>query len=122
MAATKRAPEYSVPEIPQPAPISVAKDELDYDKQLLALTKGGVMKVRVEEDVVVSRIAHDIYANPRSGYREMYANAVTACLVAKEEFGAKPAIKVTINPLQRTLEIEETDSIGISVETLSTIY
>jgi hypothetical protein len=116
--------QFHTPEVPNAPPIDLDPARLDYhdDEQLLSLATGGVMKLELEEDVVVSRIARDIYSSFRSGFREMYANAVTACLTAKETFGAEPRIEITLDPLDRVLQITEFDSTGISTDVFREIY
>jgi len=115
-------PGYFVPNVESEKPLPLEPESVQYEDRLSKIAENGVIKLRVENDVVVDRIAHDIYADWRSGFRETYANAVTACLVAKETFGASPSIVVTLDPANRSLEIAEKDSLGISVEIFQQVY
>jgi len=75
----------------------------------------GVIPVRLEENAVRFRVAR-LYASSASGFRELYANELRACRIAKEKYGASPRIEITVNENDRTLTIHGVDSLGITEE------
>ena len=75
----------------------------------------GVIPVRLEENAVRFRVAR-LYASSASGFRELYANELRACRIAKEKYGASPRIEITVNKNDRTLTIHGVDSLGITEE------
>ena len=73
-----------------------------------------MIKVKLEEEVIIQRVSHDLYANPKSGFREFYNNEARACRTASRLFGAPPTIEVTLIPSQRNFVVQGLDSLGIS--------
>jgi hypothetical protein len=73
----------------------------------------GKIPVRLEQDVVRFRIGR-LYASPESGFRELYANELRACRIARDKFSAKPRIEITVNHADRTITIHGIDSLGIT--------
>jgi hypothetical protein len=106
----------------QEKPLPLEKEELSYAPKLLEASENGMIKVKLEEDVVVQRISHDLYSNPNSGFREFYANELRACRLAAKKYGAKPKIVITLNPSSRMLTIQGIDSLGISQERFLQVY
>ena len=114
--------EIYKPHVEENKPLSLDKEEISYASKLFEASKNGSIKVKLEEDVVVRRISHDLYSNPGSGIREFYANEVRACRLAARNYGAKPRIVITLSPLERRLTIHGIDSLGISQEKFLQIY
>ena len=54
-----------------------------------------------------------IYNDPKAGFRELYANAVRACIEAKHKYGANPRIEIIIDLAKMEFSIMEYDSLGI---------
>jgi hypothetical protein len=106
----------------QENPLPLEKEDLSYASKLLEASENGMIKVRLEEDVVVQRISHDLYSNPNSGFREFYANELRACRLAAKRFGARPRIVITLSPSDRILSIQGMDSLGISQERFLQVY
>ena len=81
-----------------------------------AVGTDGLIPVQLEQDVIISRISHDLYANPQSGVRELLANEIRACQETASEHDAKPRIEVSINHQNREFVIHGIDSKGIEQE------
>ena len=85
------------------------------EEDIAPLNVGGKQrKVGFEETAIRDILTKQIYTDPKAGFRELYANAVRACLTAKEEYGANPRIEIMINPKTLDFEIMEYDSTGIT--------
>ena len=91
-------------------------------RRLLAASESGMIKVKLEEDVIIQRVSHDLYAKPSSGFRELYNNEARACRIAERQFGAKPRIEITVDPPAWKLSIQGVDSLGISQEKFIQLY
>ena len=78
-----------------------------------AMDANGTIPVRLEQDAVRFRIGR-LYASPESGFRELYANELRACRIARDKFSAKPRIEITVNHADRTITIHGIDSLGIT--------
>lgn len=113
--------EFYRPEGPKVDPLAIPKAEITSELSELADDKG-LIKVQLDQEAVLPRIANGIYANFESGFRETYANAITACINAKEQFNASPRIEISVDKTTRLLEIKEVDSTGISYDTFKNIY
>lgn len=91
---------------------------------LKQVMENGVIPVRLEEDVVRFRVGR-LYASPASGFRELYANELRACRIARDKHGANPRIEITVNHADRMLTIHGIDSLGITenhfINTLSVL-
>jgi len=62
------------------------------------LEKGkGLIKVKLDEDIVIQRISHDLYANWKSGIRELLNNEVRACKTAIKEHKQHARIEITLD-------------------------
>jgi hypothetical protein len=115
-------PKFYRPEGPKVDPLPIPKSDAKSELSSIADDRG-LIKVQLDQEAVLPRIANGIYANFESGFRETYANAITACLNAKEQFpDASPRIEITFNKDTRLLEIKEVDSTGISFEAFRDIY
>nr|WP_276978642.1 hypothetical protein [Ferrimicrobium acidiphilum] len=114
---------YYKPAIPKVEGLELKPAEIGLQEELRGLVgSDGLIKTELETDVVLSRIAKDIYKDFLAGYRETYANAVTACQRAVDMFKASPHIEVTLDMDTRLLEIKEIDSTGITPAEFRDIY
>lgn len=106
--------EYYKPKVgKKPKPLDL--NNKDYNVNLFSALnhKNGLIDVELEKEVVISRIAKDLYSSWKSAIRELLNNEYTSCLKAKE-LGLKPEIYFTLDPINRILEIEGINSLGIS--------
>lgn len=77
---------------------------------------GPIEETKINQKVIIQRIAKDLYKGASSGLRELYMNSVRACGDAVElGVTKKPLITITMNEDERTLIIED-NGIGISEE------
>jgi len=78
---------------------------------------GEIEATKINEKVIIQRIAKDLYKNASSGMRELYMNSVRACKDAAKSIGGVevyyPKVIVTMNEKERTLIIED-NGIGIT--------
>ncbi len=106
--------KISKPKIRGESPCIIEGADTSYAGKLAeAVGKGGLINVQLEQDVIIQRISHDLYSDPASGLRELYANERRACLLAKKRHGATPRIEVTFDEPNRGLTIHGIDSLGI---------
>jgi hypothetical protein len=104
-------------------PLPLDRAELSYAEKLLQASSNGLIPVKLEQDVVIQRISHDLYANAESGFRELYNNEARACRIARNHYNdASPRIEVTLVPSERKLVIHGIDSTGMSQEKFLTVY
>lgn len=103
-------------------PLPLDQAELSYAEKLLQASSNGLIPVKLEQDVVIQRISHDLYANAESGFRELYNNEARACRIARNHYNASPRIEVTLVPSERKLVIHGIDSTGMSQEKFLTVY
>ena len=103
-------------------PLPLGSEELSYAPKLQQASTGGMIKVKLEEDVVIQRVSRDLYANPKSGFREFYNNECRACRTASRIYGAKPSVEITVIPSQRKLVIQGVDSLGMSQDKFLQVY
>jgi hypothetical protein len=82
---------------------------------LQRVVENGVIPVKLEQEVVRFRVGR-LYASAASGFRELYANELRACRIARDKHGARPRIEITVNNTERTLAIHGVDSLGITEE------
>ncbi len=115
---------YYKPTLIHEEPLPLEEEDISYAKELLELSdnNNGFIPVKLEQDVVVQRISHDLYAKPESGFRELFTNEVRACMSAKKIFGADPSIVISLDPNLRELQIHGIDSAGMSIDTFKNIY
>ncbi len=110
------------PTLVEENPLPLGSEELSYAPKLQQASSEGMIKVRLEEDVIIQRVSKDLYANPRSGFREFFNNEARACRIARKLYGADPRIEITIVTSQRKLVIHGFDSLGMSQETFLQVY
>jgi hypothetical protein len=124
MESTNQKCNYYKPTLIHENPLALDEEDISYAKELLELSdnNNGFIPVKLEQDVVVQRISHDLYAKPESGFRELYLNEVRACMSAKKTFRADPSIVISLDPNSRELQIHGVNSIGISIDTFKNIY
>ncbi len=84
-------------------------------------TQDGFISTKIEEDVTIQRISHDLYKHASSGFRELFVNEARFCRHARDCHDADPVINVKIGK-NRELIIEGRDSMGMSWETFSNVY
>ncbi|MDG6989536.1 MAG: hypothetical protein JRN21_09515 [Nitrososphaerota archaeon] len=106
---------------PKIDPLAIEKGAITSELSALA-DDNGLIRVQLDAEAVLPRIANGIYANFESGFRETYANAITACLNAKEVFKADPRIEITYDVQNRLLEVAEIDSTGITYGMFKDVY
>ena len=75
----------------------------------------GIIRARLEENVVRQRLSRDIYSNPNSGFRELYANEARPChtTVALKPEVAKSRIMITLDYSNMNLVVHGVNSQGI---------
>ncbi|MBI4258310.1 MAG: hypothetical protein HY619_05080 [Thaumarchaeota archaeon] len=110
------------PTLMEEKPLPLEPVELSYATKLLEASRDGLIPVQLEQDVVIQRISHDLYAKPESGFRELYNNEARACRIATRQYAAKPRIEITLVPSDRRLTIHGIDSLGMSQEKFLTVY
>ena len=93
-------------------PLELDKELTNYSERLT--TEGNTIKVKLDSDIIIQRISHDLYKNYESGVRELFQNEARACRIARSKYNAKPKIYVTLNPDTRSFRIKGIDSLGIS--------
>src|SRR5690606_5268990 len=104
-------------------PLQLDSSEISYASRLLQASNNGLIPVKLEEDVIIQRISHDLYSDPKSGFRELYNNEARACRIARKNYpGASPHIVVTVKPSERRLVIRGIDSMGMSQQKFLTVY
>ena len=102
------------PDIGESEEIGLDQTTTSYSPRLNKLKEGEVIQVKLNEKAIKWRISHDLYKDFKSGVRELFQNEARACRKARDEYNAKPKIKVNINPDSNNLVIQGIDSLGIS--------
>jgi hypothetical protein len=110
------------PTLVEENPLPLGSEELSYAPKLQQASNGGMIKVKLEEDVIIQRVSRDLYANPKSGFREFYNNECRACRTASRIYGAKPSVEITVIPSQRKLVIQGVESLGMSQDKFLQVY
>jgi len=106
-------PEIYVPEIKKEEVLKI--EGTDYDSRLdSVMDSNGFIKTRINEEVIIQRISHDLYKSSDSGLRELYNNEVRACQIARDKFNQNTWIKVSLNQIDRKLVIQGFNSLGIT--------
>ena len=77
--------------------------------------------VQVDQRLAMNLVTKQIYKNSNAGFRELYANAVRACLEAKQKYNANPRIEITIDPITLDFTMIEYDSTGITKDIFENI-
>ena len=77
--------------------------------------------VKIDKGMIKQLVSKKLYDDPKAALRELYANAIRACREA-EQIGSTPEIKITVNPFHSTIEIEETDSMGMTSDVFEKVY
>ena len=120
---TTEAVKIYKPTLVKEDPLPLDRAELSYAEKLLQASRDGLIPVKLEQDVIIQRISHDLYASPESGFRELYNNEARACRIARNHYyNASPRIEVSLVPSERKLVIHGIDSIGMSQEKFLTVY
>lgn len=101
------------PEVEEQTPLPVEADTSGFED---VLEDDGIINTKINEKVIIQRIARDLYKNATSGLRELYNNAARACRVAKSKHGeTAPLIKIIMNEKDRSLIISD-NGLGVSKE------
>lgn len=109
---TEEIKTYS-PDVDESEPLPIVADTTGFED---VIKEDGLIDTKLNEKVIIKRIAKDLYKNAMSGLRELYNNSVRACRVAEKKHGeAKPLIRITMNEATRKLIISD-NGIGVSKE------
>ena len=101
------------PEIEKQVPLPVKNATTGFEE---VQEKDGLIKTKLNKEVIIQRIARDLYKNATSGLRELYNNSARACRVAVKKYGEeKPLIRISMNEKQRRLIISD-NGLGLSKE------
>ena len=108
--------KYYKPELHVVPDIDIPEEDVN-TSPLNRLGDGDTLSVRLDSDVIIQKLSHDIYSGWQSGLRELYNNEARACrITAKQHPTTNPSIHITIDPIERQLIIEGKDSQGITVD------
>lgn len=102
----------------EPTIVSQKPLDIEYtDDSFDDITNGGLIKTKLNEQVIIQRIAKDLYKNSTSGLRELYNNAARACRIANKEYPweGDAFVRITIDKDNRQLIIEDVCATGISI-------
>lgn len=119
MSDENKQSKYYRPKIVEEKPLNISHDSPTnkFATKLMSKTsKDGMMDVKLEDSIVIQRIAKDLYSNPLAGFRELYNNAARFVKRANKEYGAKGSIHITLNAAERKLVIHEIDSMGMTID------
>ena len=106
--------KYYKPKLTEAKPLNIPKDESE-EGALGGV--GRVIKTKIDNDVIIQRVSHDLYSSWRSGLRELFNNEARACRIVNREAGKDIAsIKIIINSIERDLTIQGINSLGITSE------
>lgn len=101
------------PDIEEQKPLPVKGDTTGFED---VVEKDGLISTRLNEKVIIQRIAKDLYKNATSGLRELYNNSARACRIAVKKHGEeKPLISISMDEESRELTIID-NGIGMSKE------
>lgn len=101
------------PDTEEQKPLPVKGDTTGFED---VVEKDGLINTRLNEKVIIQRIAKDLYKNATSGLRELYNNSARACRIAIKKHGEeKPLISISMNEESRELIIID-NGIGLSKE------
>ncbi len=110
------------PELIKENPLQLEPESIAYAGKLVSAAKDGMIPVTLEEDVVIQRISHDLYAKATSGFRELFNNEARACRIAKKKYEANPKIVITVVPSKRSLTIQGFDSTGMNQDRFLQVF
>lgn len=101
------------PDTEEQNPLPVKADTSGFED---VMEKDGLISTRLNEKVIIQRIARDLYKNATSGLRELYNNSARACRIAVKNHGEeKPLISISMDEESRELTITD-NGIGMSKE------
>ncbi len=83
--------------------------------------KDGLIQAKLEEDIIIQRLAKDIYKEPTAGLRELFNNEARQCRIAKS-LGYDSRIEISINPMNRNIVIHGIDSMGMTKQVFKEVY
>ena len=70
--------KYYKPELHVVPEIDIPKEDSE-SSPLTRLSSGDTLSVRLDSDVIIQKLSHDIYSGWQSGLRELYNNEARAC-------------------------------------------
>jgi len=107
------------PELIKEKSSSLPEGFKNYNEKLFSELKNGkgLIKVKLDEEIVIQRISHDLYANWESGIRELINNEVRAINISKKEHGKDAYLEITLDTINKKLIIHGINSLGIDSET-----
>jgi len=101
------------PDIEEQKPLPVKGNTTGFED---VLEKDGLISTKLNEKVIIQRIAKDLYKNATSGLRELYNNSARACRIAvKKQDELRPLISISMDEESRELTITD-NGIGMSKE------
>ena len=100
---------------------AIVNDDTSYGKITKRINEDGIIPTQLNESAIRESVSTSIYAHPTSGIRELYANEMSAALVAKEKYGAAPSIDVFVNYVDNKITIVGNDSLGITKQVFKNI-
>ena len=83
--------------------------------------KDGLIQVELERDVVIERLARDLYKDPKAGIREYVNNEARQCRDAIR-LGHEASVYITVDGLTRTVTIEGRGSMGMTMQMFKDVY
>ncbi len=111
--------KYYKPEIRKEEPLKL--QQTGWAGDMPDGSAGGFISTDLEKDVVRQRISKDLYANPSSGIRELYANEARACRTAIGG-GHGASIRLTVEYGSRKIVLEGFGSSGMSWDTFANVF
>ena len=92
------------------------------EKEKLDLNIDENIKIEIDDWSIRDVLSLGLYRDYTAGIRELYANAINACLTAKEKYGASPKIVISLDTKHAKLTITEIDSMGMSRDVFKNVY
>ena len=112
--------DYYVPKTIEEKKSGMALEGVSAEMMNMA-DSNGMIKVTLENDVTIEKIARDLYKDPKAGIRELVNNEARPCRTAIKK-GHEAMIYVTINGDTRTVVIEGRGSMGMTMKTFRDVF
>ena len=119
-AENKQSSGYYVMPVKPERKSSMGKDGVPEAMSSMA-GSDGLIQVELERDVVIERLARDLYKDPKAGVREYVNNEARQCRDAIR-LGHKASIHITVNGTTRTITIEGRGSMGMTMQMFRDVY
>ena len=98
------------------------KDVIEYEDDFDSIADGdGNIRAELHSETILRTLAERIYNDYNSAIRELYNNEARACRTARDKYGAKPSINITINRVDRSVVLQGIDSLGITKAVFSQV-